>query len=224
MPKITNEVYKDIIDPSKIVSTMTIQEFKAKLDLIDCGHSLTTKQFRAFAILAFMTGRRPIELLTLKPEEFTVDGRNYKMIFLTAKGGEATAWLYPMNALTDEAYRLARKTPPFFPIFYKLICENKNKKVVSRKIDKATGTPISKTYYYDNVSTKNLDYWFQKHFGVPAYFFRHNYFTRLSEAGATMEQMRQAKGAKDMRSVLAYARYSRATALQLNKLMKRAFR
>lgn len=213
MPKIVNELYAQFADKKNpnFVETVGKEAFKTKLDKIEYKTKDATQQARALAILGFYSGLRPIEILNLTPEHIQKDGRDMVIKAVAVKGGRAGTLLIPMDDLLTEAYTYIKKGIPTAPIFYQFISYNKKNKVTWTRKDGTVQTRI-----YPRI-TRNCTHFAKKWFGFPFYFFRHNRFTRMSEAGASMEDIKEAKLAKDIRSVDAYIAYSRVKAKKRRK-------
>ena len=70
--------------------------------------------------------------------------------------------------------------------------------------------------------TNKLRWYFKKWFafvpgGITPYFLRHNRFSKLSEKGASLEEIRQIKGSKSFNSVFPYLHLSAKTAKSIAK-------
>lgn len=213
LPKIVNELYAKFADKTnpEFVKTIGKDQFKAMLDNIEYNTKDKTQQARALSIIAYYTGLRPVEILALTPTQFTKDRMDLALQVVPAKGGRAGTLLIPMGPLLREAYDYVKKGIPTAPAFYQFISYNKNNKVTWTTKDGET-----KTRNYPR-TTRNINYFANKWFGFPFYFFRHNRFTRMSEAGATMDDIKEAKLAKDIRSVDPYVAYSRVKAKKRRK-------
>jgi len=74
---------------------------------------------------------------------------------------------------------------------------------------------------YDYVSNGlwyHFDKWFEGE--INPYFFRHNRFSKLMEAGGTMEEVMFLKGAKSMESVRPYIHMSKKKSEEIAKKIK----
>ena len=93
MPKIVNERYKEFIDKGDI-KVFSMEELDKGIK--KAGASKYGKMARAFLIALYYTGARPIEILQLKPSNFTKD-KTYMVIKIpTAKKGRTRLVSIPM--------------------------------------------------------------------------------------------------------------------------------
>jgi len=70
---------------------------------------------------------------------------------------------------------------------------------------------------YPNLSNK-LIYWFNRWFGIPPYYFRHNRCTLVAEK-EDIEKVRLLKGAKSYNSTLRYMHQTARTTKKISKLL-----
>ena len=200
MPKIVNERYA-FFRKSKVLVPVSLTDFEGMLAKIE--HPINPAALRAFFILLYFTGRRPAEIVELQGVDFTRgEGKKKKFIQINLvtkkKGQEISVLLLPYrNPYIKEAYLFAKKSIPKLPIFMAL--ESKQKKLVKWKNKK--GEPQQKEYI---CKTHNIYYWIKKFSPVPPYFLRHNRFSLMANAGATLWELMHAKGARSMNSVLPY--------------------
>lgn len=228
MPKITNEIYKEFLDESKLIDTLPPEEFNQKLDHIQYRNKHKTSQAKGLLALLYWSGARPAEIMQMTPRDFNKEGRFFKLNLTTLKRGHARVLLIPKNEELEEFYAYAKKGIPNHPIFYKFAKKTLNKVSWTNRKKYFKQTPMGleedsqlqkKSNLYDRISS-NAYYLCQKWMGFPPYFLRHNRFTRVSEAGGSLETIKDLKGAKDLRSAAAYVRYSRKKQIANAKFIK----
>jgi len=233
MPKITNKIYKQFLNPGEFIDTLTPEDFTKKLNKITYKNKHKELQAKGLLLLLYWSEARPAEILLMKPQDFTKEGQYFKLKLKTLKGGEARIMLIPkkynriINKELNEFYEYCKRGIPGNPIFYKFAKKSFNK--VSWKISKKffKQTPLGfeeikemqkKSKLYERISA-NAYYLCIKWMGFPPYFFRHNRFTRVSEKGGSLEVIKELKGAKDLRSGAVYVKYSKKKQLQNAKFI-----
>jgi len=215
MPKIKNESYKKFSSQG-IIDIMKPEEFQDRLSKIKLSHHADRRdQWINFLTLLYWTGRRPAEILSLKPESFDKKGGFISILFETFKGGRASVLYFSIRRIPEinSVYNFAKKNMPGMYIFFKLISPRRTK--VKYKIK---GSEEVKVKIYSR-PTKNITYLVTKWFGVPPYFFRHNRFSDMSMKGASEKQIQHNKGAKDLRSVQVYVHLSAKVAKETSKFI-----
>jgi len=210
MPRIVNPEYA-AFNRDGIINPVEQDGF---IDILDrVNHPKNTKQARALFILLYYSGRRPSELVAIKPESIDKEGRYIIVRFITKKGGRATTLAFPKDLYTTEVYNYCKNCIPDTPVFYNFISKNKNK--VSWKTKK--GEPHFKEYDRD---AKRINYWVNKWSKRPSYWFRHNRMSLLAMKGATDRELMFFKGAKDYKSIAPYIHLSKAAAEKVAKYFK----
>lgn len=210
MPKIVNSEYA-AFNREGLINPIELDAFEDILKRVK--HPSNTAQARALFIILYYSGRRPCELVELKPENIDKEGRYIVIRFITKKGGRATTLSFPKNKHTLEAYDYCKKCIPKTPCFYNFISESKNKVCWTTK----AGQPRFKEYSRDS---KRVNYWVNKWTKRPAYWFRHNRMSLLAMKGATDRELMFFKGAKDHKSITPYIHLSKATAQKVAKYFK----
>lgn len=162
------------------------------------------KEGRALIILLYYTGARPVEALNIKGQDCKKYNTYLRVQVPAAKNGLSRPFLLPLKKpLIKELYKFWQSVPDTMYLFYHFRTHYK-RTVVNHKGQKKEYISIS----------DGLRYHFKKWFsdiledGITPYFLRHNRFSKLSEAGATMDQLRQAKGSKTYNSVVSYLHMS----------------
>lgn len=204
MPKLTNINYVKFLKEGII---KTVSEDTIKLALTrPRKHKL---QARALIITLYFTGARPNEVLRIKSGDIARQDNYITVKLLASKNGmPRTVFLNPKNILVKELYNYAVTLPPDMFLFYNFT-------------NKYTRTIKGKEY---NSNSDRLRYhfkqWFDGIIDINPYYLRHNRFSKLAEAGATMEQIRLLKGSKTFESISPYIHLSTESAKKLSKYLK----
>jgi len=153
----------------------------------------------------YLTGARPIEVLNLKAKDIVHDGQYVKIQISGAKNGlPRPIYVKWENKYAKHIYEYARQLMPEMYIHYAY-----RGKYVRTIINKKG---IVKTYAEISRPVRsNFAKWFAGILGdepIVPYHLRHNRFSKLSEAGATLEEMRITKGSKTYQSITPYIHMS----------------
>lgn len=206
MATIKNERYLRHFKKGKI-EPIWPKEFYENLNKIESKQHLT-QLLKDFFLLLYWTGRRPVEILELRGENFrrtTLKERDevwkdYLVIDAdTKKGGKPVEIFLVFDQIPGlkEFWERISGAPADFPIFALLKCKDiQNVWWFSKK-----GKKMEKVYPRP---AKLVYWWSKKYFGVPTYFFRHNRFSIMKNQGASFEDIKIFKGAKTMKSVEPY--------------------
>jgi integrase len=201
---IKNALYRQFLDKG-IIELIKEEDITLVLNAITGAHA---REARALIITLYYTGGRTNEILRLKSKDFTREG-GYLIIDLpSSKNGLPRKVYLPLKKLlVKELLKYSLGIMPEAFIFY-----NYKGEYHRRRIDKR-GNIRERIEYSDK-----LRYHFSKWFSVlpvgsiTPYYLRHNRFSKLSMAGATMEQLRLIKGAKTYNSIMPYIHMSTAMA------------
>jgi integrase len=218
LPKIINKKYRALVT-SKIDKEgneawtefipMSLEEFTQSLEQITYSSKIKTQQAKALSILLFYTGLRPVELIKLKAQNIAKEGLKLLIQVSASKGGKAGIIVLSLTQtpLLHQVLELAKKTPSEMQLFYHFATDKAENKVQWLKRDWKTGEKqmIHKIYKRN----QNLNYFCNKWFGIPPYFFRHNRFSQASMKGAGLKQLMEMKLAKKEDSILPYLKWSR---------------
>lgn len=217
MPKIKNKLYKKFLKENYLDTNLLDEtELVKGLNRITGQY---IKESRAFIILLYYSGARPNELLRLKGEDInlseitnkeTQEKTQYLNVKIpSSKKGITRKLLFKLEKpLIKEVSEYAIGLFPNLLIFYHLM--SKQRRLYKNKKGEV------KEYY---VITNKLYYNFKKWFpDLTLYYFRHNRFCRNIEAGATVEQIRQMKGAKTVASVFPYSHQSKRSRVYLAEI------
>jgi len=207
MPKITNERYKNFIKTG-VIKLFEMDELDKGLKI--AGLSKFGKEARAFLIIIYYTGARPIELLQLKASNFKKDKNDLEIQIPTAKNGRPRMVSIPFaRKYVKELYDYVNSFMPDILVFYDLISRKE------RKYTKKNGETI---IYI--VITDKIYYYMTKWIGLNPYFFRHNRMSSLAQNGLDLIDLQQFKGAKRVDSVMPYLHMSKNIAKKIGRKIK----
>lgn len=169
------------------------------------------REGRALLIGLYYTGCRPNEMLKLKSNDVKDDDQTYyKILMKGSKGGlPRTIYLQKCKPLVKEFAKYCLSFPPGMYVFFHYR-DNYVRLRDDRKGDERSRLEC----------TNKLRWHFKRWFafipgGITPYFLRHNRFSKLAEKGASLEEIRQIKGAKTFNSVYPYLHLSAKTAKQV---------
>lgn len=210
MGKIKNKHYKKFL-------TEGIIDIIEETDINKALENITGKNRimgRSLLIALYLTGARPAEILELKPKHIKKEARYITIQLKTLKKGLARKiYLKKDNKLAKELYQYSQTLFPELTMFHAY----KNHYAQTYQTKKGKKTIITTT----SLLRYHLQRWFKNVTEEPItpYYLRHNRFSKLSQKGATYEQIRQLKGAKTLNSVTPYLHMSRKTATATAKLI-----
>jgi len=212
MPKIINKRYRKFLDEG-FIDLLSEKELSKALDNIK-GRNVN--EGRALVICLYYTGARPAEALELKSRDIQKKG-NYIIVQMKGlKGGLARPIYLPYNKELVKEFYIFCTT-----IFNEAFLFYNYKGYYPREIEykNREGELITKKYVQ---TTDKLRYYFEKWFNgdISPYFLRHNRFSQLMLAGASIDDIRIFKGAKSLSSVIPYSHLSTKTATKLAKLLE----
>lgn len=220
MPKITNKRYK-LHFKSGEFEVMPPKEFYAGLKEIEAKPYLLSV-LKYYFLLLYWTGRRPIEILELKRENFKKTSLldkekavwdEYLKIYCPAKKGSYPVIVYlafDNVPFLEDLWDWLQGGPPDFLPFYLL--HSKHMQIIRWK----TKAGIPRERENKNLSGRIL-YFSKKFFDVPPYFFRHNRFTDVGLKTGDFNTVKAFKGSKTLASVDPYIH---RTAEQMRKIAK----
>lgn len=208
MNKITNTNYRNFLD-NGIINTISEDQVKQALNNIS-GRRF--REGRSLLIALYYTGARPNEVLRIKAKDVEKEGSYITVRVPASKGGlPRKIYLRWKIDLVKELYKFASARPLEMYLFYNYWSKYKRKVVKKGVVTKRRD--ISAKLYYNVVK------WFTGVVddSVSPYFLRHNRFSKLSEAGLTMEELRMIKGSRSIDSVGYYVHMSTGTAKKAAK-------
>lgn len=204
MPKIKNKNYREFLDKGTI-KLLHEPDIERALMNVTGRYS---KEGRALLITLYYTGGRPVEVLSLKPADIEKKGGKVIINMPAAKNGlPRPVWLNYKFPLVKELYKYTRSMFPGMFLFHHF--RGKYERIRKGKV-------------YIEVADK-LRYYLNKWFAdiiedsIPPYYLRHNRLSKLSAAGATMDELRMFKGAKDFNSIIPYIHLSADIAKKISK-------
>lgn len=207
MPKINNKYYNRFLKDGTIdTELLNEEELKKGMERITGKY---IQEARALCILLYYSGARANEILRLRAEDIVKDKKNPKYLIVripSSKRGLARKLEFLLEKpLIQELYTYSIGLYPKLLLFY----HYKSNSTILHKNKKG------EIVRYDRTANK-LFFHFKKWFpDYNIYYFRHNRFSRNIDAGATIEDIRLMKGAKDNRSVFPYSHLSKKTRRKL---------
>lgn len=153
----------------------------------------------------YLTGARPIEVLNLKAKDVTKDGSYIKIQVSGAKNGlPRPIFVQDKNKYAKHIHDYAKQLMPDMWLHHSF-----RGKYVRNVLNKKG---VVKTYAeLSRPVRSNFAKWFKNILGeepIVPYHLRHNRFSKLSEAGASLEDMRITKGSKTLQSITPYIHMS----------------
>ena len=222
MPLIKNPRYLRHFKKGKI-EPISPKEFYEALEKIKAPYHVE-RLMKDYFLLLYWTGRRPVEILDLKGEDFRAttlkdqDGtwKDYLSIQThTKKGGKEVEIFLIFDQIPQlrNLWERLQGCPSDFVVFWLLrTTGNCTLKWVTKE-----GEERTKTYLEPS---KKIWYWANKYFGVPPYFFRHSRFSSMVRDGSSFEDIKIFKGAKTMSSVECYISPDEAKLKELGGRLK----
>lgn len=205
MPKIKNKLYKQFLEQNYL-EPFTEQDLIKGLNNIKSKY---LKEARSLIILLYYTGARPNEVLRLVAADIYKDNKNHKYLVVkipSSKKGITRKLEFKLEKpLIKEVYTYAIGLYGDMFLFYHFMSKSTN-------LIKLKSGEIKEYADLSNKFRFHFKKWFPE---ITPYFFRHNRFTKNLEAGATIEEIRIMKGAKDFRSVFPYSHMSKTTRRKL---------
>lgn len=207
MPRIVNERYKEFISKGSI-ELFTIEELEK--GLIKAGRSRFGNMGKAFLIMLYYTGARPIELLQLKPKQFEKKGTYLTIQIPTAKRGVPRIISIPFaRKYVTELYRYVQGVYEEVYIFYDLISKRSREFKTKKQEIRDYVVITDRVYYY-----------IKKWINVNPYFLRHSRMSALSQNGADLIELQHFKGSKRTDSVLPYLHMSSKISEKIGRKLK----
>ncbi len=211
MPKILNENYKKFIEEG-IIAEIGKAEIEKVLEGVTPPNQ---EEARALILILYITGARPAEVLQIKSDKVFREGAYVRITIPGVKHGrQRVPYFQYTNKFVREIFNFAQSIPPEMYLFYHFR---------SNRI-KYYQTKQGLRQYKD--ISNNIYYWFDKWFSgvfpgsISAYYLRHNRFSKLAMADATMEEIRQLKGSKTIDSIIPYIHLSSKGAKSLARKIR----
>lgn len=209
--KITNQNYRKFLDEG-IINFINEEHINQALTNIKGKH---IKEARSLLISLYYTGARPNEVLRIRAKEVTRDGAHICVLVPGSKNGlPRTIRLSYSKPLVKELYGYACSLFPDMFLFFNY------KGNYIRKVLKRNGEIKERV----EISNKLL-YHFKRWFAgiidnsIPTYYLRHNRFSKMSEKGATDQDLRHTKGCRSFESIAYYKHMSTDTSKKMAKMI-----
>lgn len=206
--KIKNVNYRKFLDVG-LIETITETHIREALKNIKGMRGRHIKEGRALLIAQYYTGARPNEILRLQAKDITQEGA-YIRVFVrgSKKGLPRPIYLRKKLDLAMELYDYAIRSMPDMYLFfhYTNVYDRLTKKGKWRK-------------EYDAKFRFHCLKWFTGVIegSITPYYLRHNRFSRLALAGASVQEIRMLKGSRTDASVMPYLHLSSKTGKQLSR-------
>lgn len=207
MPKIKNENYNRFLKEG-IIELLEISDIQRAANNITGKYQ---KQGRALLFTLYYTGGRPAEILELQPKKINKDANNITIQVPGKKGGlPRTIYLNIKKPGVKEIWEYSQTLHPEAFMFFNY--RNNYTRVYTNKkgLQTTNKETTDKLRYY-------IKKWFTGVLDITPYYLRHNRFSKLSQAGATMDQLRQLKGSKTLESIHPYQHMSTHLAKSISK-------
>jgi len=203
MPKIVNKNYKKFMTTG-LMDIITIPAFNTMINTINLkkSHFKDLSEARAFLILLYYSGARPVELMDLTSDSMEKSTQGHlKIVLPTAKRGKTRLIMVRNDSksltMVKHAEELTKYWEKHKPIPEKLLFHNLrylSKNPVKWKENKNSIIIKKRTYFR---TTKRAYYYVQKWMGIPPYYFRHNRASYMADKGASISEISQWRGTKN---------------------------
>lgn len=202
--RIKNALYKSFLkgEPFRTISS---DDMVRVLNNVTGVNGRYVREARAMLIYAYLTGARPAEFLSASANDFREDTHFIHITVKTVKRGiSRVITLKKGNPMVRELWEFARRFPPNVYVFYHF-----RGKAASREFKSKTGRICTVKPLGDKIRY-HFKNWFSviNPEGIPPYYLRHNRFTKLSQAGISLQDIQQMKGSKNLESVMPYVHQS----------------
>jgi len=207
--KIKNKYYREFLD-SGMIQYVNEDHIKRALENVT-GRFKT--QGRAMLICMYYTGARPNEVLRLESGDVDREKGYITIRMKGSKGGLPRVIRLPFKKeMVKEFYKYASSLPPHYLLFYMYHSRYRRMRMTKGGELRESKEISNKLRYYFNK-------WFDNVMLIPPYFLRHNRFSKLSEAGVSLQNIRQLKGSKTYESIMPYLHMSTEASKQAAKKM-----
>jgi len=207
--KIKNKVYRQFLDEG-IIQTVKEEDIQAALKNVNGIRGKYKAEARALLILLYYTGCRPNEALQLSGKDISRDKHYITVLLKGSKGGTPrTVYLPFKHGLVKELWGFVQGIPPVMLLFWHYANKYKRVRVTKKGETRETFETTDRLRYFFKRWFKDID--------ITPYVLRHNRLSKLAMKGATMEQLRQIKGAKSFDSVMPYLHLSKVEAQKVGR-------
>lgn len=216
--RIKNKLYREFLDAGIIVTLNEKHIEQACKNAVECKYRglKNPEEARALILMLYYTGARPNEVLRLKGKDVSLNGKYLHVKLSASKGGlPRTAFLPMKRPLVDTLWKYCAGFFDEMYLFYHFFSNNVRRRQTLHGVLKV-----------DVVHTDSLRYWFKKWFdgilevAIPPYYLRHNRFSKLVEAGISLEDARMLKGSKTFESIVPYLHMSSKAAKNIARKME----
>jgi len=200
--RITNKFYLEFLEKG-LITTIKKEHIEQAAKKISGEYFL---MYKIMLYILYLTGARPVEVLNLKGSDVTKKGGYIIIQVPAAKNGlTRPIYLKLKNPFVKEIYDFAKGFFPQMFLFWGIRGTYTRTRINKKGVVK-TYIETSRRFRY------HCGKWFKDilevNTSVTPYHLRHNRFSRLSENGATAEDLRLLKGAKTYASVTPYIHLS----------------
>lgn len=187
----------------------TIDEIKLTMAMKNIKRNV--QEGRSCLIVLYYTGARPTEVLNIQGQDVTRDG-NYIVVQIKGvkKGLPRPVYLPYKLPLVKEFWNYSRGTFPTMYLFHHFRSKYERLRKGKVYIEVADSLRYHISKWFDGVIPDS----------ITPYFLRHNRFSKLSEAGATLEEMRMIKGSRTFGSIMPYVHMSADLAKKVSRRIK----
>ena len=211
--KIKNKNYREFLEKG-VITILTSEHLARALNQVTGIRGNYVKEGRALVIGLYYTGARPAELLEMECKDVEKEGNYISMDLKTLKRGLARKVYVSQQRLgMKEFYKYSKSNFPNYKMFFHYKRDYlKSVKLPSGEIKQYTETSYAVRYY--------INKWFKgvvNNDTIPPYFLRHNRISSAAEKGATLQELKYLKGARDIKSVNPYLHLDKTKAKKLAK-------
>lgn len=216
--RIKNKHYREFLDSGiiQILKEEHIQKAMKNATDFKYRSNKSAIEARALILMLYFTGARPNEVLRLKGKNCGTNGTYMTVLLPASKGGlPRTMYLNMKKPMVKELHEYCSRIYDEMFLFYNFMSKYIRRRVTKRGKEKV----------FVEIAD-SLRYWFKKWFdgvleeAIPPYYLRHNRFSKLIEAGVSLEDARMLKGSKTFQSITPYIHMSGKAARNIAKKME----
>ena len=215
MPKITNKSYADF-QQGGVIELLTLEELEQLLNSVTGIYRKHITEGRALVIALYYTGARPVEVLKLIGEDIYKEGSYIKIKLPTAKRGvPRTISLSSRFKYVRELYAYSQTNFQAKLLFYNYRSSRIRRYLNNKGEEKEYKDISERLRYYVQRWSKDI-----RKGGLVPYFFRHNRFSQMANAGCTPQDIQFIKGGRTYQSASPYMHLSTKKSEELAKKIK----
>lgn len=213
--RIKNKHYREFLDTGliQILNEEHIQKALQNASNTKYQSTKNSTEARSLILMLYYTGARPNEVLRLKGKDCAMKGKYFTVKLPSSKGGLPRVMFLPIKkSFVKEMAKYCLTIYDEMYLFYNF---------TSRYVRRRT-TKSGKDKVFIEIAD-SLRYWFKKWFdgvleeAIPPYYLRHNRFSKLIEAGISLEDARMLKGSRTFASITPYIHMSGKAAKNIAK-------